>query len=329
MGMVINMKKSTYLLFAAAMLYASCCSDNDEMTSDKYFAGYGKPMQITLGEEGNNGTTRGTTPLSTNKTVFITPDVGQTKWYAYTYDSGLGLWKATKEFNSTNGTTWTSTTTTQGLIWTSENMLLYAVVRNDSKPTATDAGPLTDNMVIAADQTTEAKFNAQAVLGTVERVTYTTGKISLTLHHILGKVVCDVSNITSPDSWTCTSWGAGQHSTPSNNDNNGTVNGEMGNNVNDVWGYYFSQGKLSIGDDQFTFQPIQGSLENFQCWRFYSNASNKKAKFCCWMIPLSNVGVCFCFKLVNGSTVKYTKNRAYGGVALLPGCTTTQFVDLP
>ena len=310
------------MLLGAAMLFTACSSDNDELTSDKHFAGYGMPMQISLGEEGMDGTTRGTTPLSTTKTVFITPDVGQTKWYAYTYDSGLGLWKATKEFNSTNGTTWTSTTTTQGLIWTSENMLLYAVVRNDSKPTATGAGPLTDNMEIAADQTTQAKFNNQAILGTVERVTYSTGKISLTLHHILGKVVCDVSNITSPASWTCTSWGCGMHSTPYNN-------GEMGENVNDTYGTYFRQGKLSIGDDQFTFTPIQGSLTNFQCWRFFADATNKKARFCCWMIPLNNVGVSFCFKLVNGGTVKYTKNKAYGGVALLPGCTTTQFVTLP
>ena len=120
------------MLLIAAILFTACSSDIDEMNSNKYFAGYGTPVQISIGEEGMDGVTRGTTALSSTKTVFITPDVGQTKWYAYTYDSGLGLWKATKEFTSSDGTTWTSTTTTQGLIWTSENMLLYAVVRNET-----------------------------------------------------------------------------------------------------------------------------------------------------------------------------------------------------
>lgn len=322
MDMVLRRIRQSLLLMAIAMLLSSCNSDDEIPVGSNGFVGYGKPMQINVSLQDGEGITR-SSYLGTSKTVFITPDIGRGKWYAYNYDSTTGLWKATKEFTSTDGgATWSNTTSTQGMIWTAETMLIYAVVRNDNLPTASNAGPLTDAMSLDADQTTSEKFNKQAILGTFERVTYTTGKIKLTLQHILGRVVCNVDNCPSSQNWTCTSWGAGQHST-----NPSYSNGEMGKNVNDTYGYYFRQGYLSIGDDQFNFQPVRGTLTNFQCWRFYAQGNN--TKFCCWMIPITTMGVSFCFKLEYGNKTYYTKNNAYGGVSLLPGKTTTQNVTLP
>ena len=302
-----------YFLLTTSFLL-SACSSNDE-TQDG-FDGFGQPMQISVSMQNEDGITRAEPNyLSDQKTVFITPDIGYSKWYAYNHDATTGLWKATKEFTSTNGgNTWSSSDDTQGLIWTSETMLIYAIVRNDDKPTDATAGPLTDYIELDEDQSTEVNYNKQVVLGTFDRVTYTTGKITLNLQHILGRVVCNVDNCPASQTWTCTSWGVGQHG------------GNMGINVNDSWGLYFSKGYLKIGDDQFKFQPVKGSLTNFKCWRY--RAVNTNTKFCCWMIPLSEVPVCFCFKLQYGNTINYTKNKAYGGVSLLPGKTTTQNVSL-
>ena len=130
-------------LLAALTLFLACSSDDDSGTAIDSFPAYGKPMQIGISMEGENGGITRASSLATNKTVFITPDEGRSKWYAYNYDSETQLWKATKEFSSTDGgTTWTNTTTTQGMIWTAETMLIYAIVRNDNLPTAANAGPL-------------------------------------------------------------------------------------------------------------------------------------------------------------------------------------------
>ena len=303
------------ILFAAASMLWACSSEDDALGGKDKFEGFGKPMQITVTMDNEDGITR-SSYLSISKTVFITPDIGRSKWYAYNYDNTTGLWKATKEFTSTDGgVTWSNTTTTQGLIWTSETMLIYAVVRNDNLPTAANKGPLSDVMSIAVDQTDESKYNAQAILGTMDRVSYNTGKITLHLQHILGRVVVNVNNCSANQAWTCTSWGKGQHGS------------NMGINVTDSWAYYYSQGYLRIGDDQFTFDPVTTSLANFQCWRYYAQGTN--TKFCCWMVPPYGVCICFCFKLNYGNSTHYTKNTSYGGISLVSGKTSTINATLP
>ena len=262
-------------------------------------------LDFTVPDEGS--ITR-TATLQTDKTVFVTVDEGQSTWYAYRYNSTTHLWEATKKYSYDSTTEkWTMTTNTKGITWTSNTMLIYAVVRNDNHPTAAEetAGesPITQPVEIMADQSSIGNLNAGAMYGMAERVEYTTGRIHLRLRYIVSKILVKVSNCNNPSNWTCTT------------NKEGIV---LGRNVACK---YYTKGNIKIGDDKVTFTNQTNSV-NISLYRQNENASAKTVEFVAYLIP--SVGPNYAsFLLSNGTVTNQAEVATDGGVTMLGGYITT------
>ncbi len=186
-----------YLVYGTAVLLSllslcACSSDDDSEGLEVI----GKPMTFDISFAGDigEGRTRAATALSTDRKVYISTDAGKT-FYEYGYNTSSGLWEAEKKYNPVTEA-WE---TTDGIIWTSSSMIIYALAFVDNRKMVNGS----TTVEINADQTTEAALNQSDFYGVVTPVTYTTGKVSLTLQHQVGRLQVEVTNCKSPSTMTC------------------------------------------------------------------------------------------------------------------------------
>lgn len=165
------MNATKYLIYTAcsfmlAFLSTSCEENVMDVEDDKMFNSVkGKPIDFEFNGIEEAGKTRAYGVVDPSATVWVSVDNGNT-WNSYTYDSEKHLWKAT-------GTP---------ITWQQKTMTVYAYVRYDGGKTET-------TLTIQADQTNKGALLSSDFLGCREQITYTTGRISLTMKHRVAKLV--------------------------------------------------------------------------------------------------------------------------------------------
>lgn len=301
-------KPITLVLLVASIIMA--CNKNEDQIEAVAELGTPLILDFTMPEESNNITR---SHLDNNKTVFVTPDEGQKTWYAYRYESSTGLWKAQKVYTYNNDTEkWVASTSKNGITWTASTMLLYAIVRNDDHPTpdeeAAGESPLSQPISISAEQNVKANLDASDLYGSGNRFTYSTGRVSMHLQHIVGQMRVIVKNCPNPASWTCVT------------DQEGVSLGPYGPVAR-----YYTQGKIRLADGEIDFMEPETSI-NLKLYREY--ASGTEARFVVYMLPLGEPQNA-AFTLTNGTTTYTYRIGTYGGVTLEGGCTTLVNITLP
>lgn len=185
------MKLSSYfhrlLIFVCVSIMYSC-DNSDDMDDNSVTC---KPVRFEINMESEEPMTRSMNV--SGKNVYISTDEGET-YYEYSYSSTSGLWEAQRKYNSETSA-WEAT---EGITWVSSAMLIYAIVRNDTQPMVKGS-----TITLLADQSTEANLNTSDFYGVVTQISYTTGKVSLTLKHQVGRLRVSVANCKAPNTMTC------------------------------------------------------------------------------------------------------------------------------
>ncbi len=250
-----------------------------------------RPVMFDFSLEGENserGSLTRTDYLSSSKKVYVSIDEGAT-YYEYGYNSTSGLWEAERKYNSETSA-WEST---DGITWSSSSMLFYAIVRNDDTPMTQGA-----TISLMGEQTTLANLNASDFYGVVTQVSYTTGKVSLTLKHQVARLKISVTNCASPAGMTCTS--------------NATLT---------------TSGTITTGSDKISVTSL-GTEQTIKFYLQEYDTSAKTAVFVANILPRG--GLTGSFTLTTSAGNQYTVTIATsGGITLDPGRTTIMNVKLP
>lgn len=154
-------------LLLALLLVVACTNEDIDVSELDFSEVKGKPIQFDFkGIIDENGITR-STPLPTGVTVWVSIDEGQ-HWYPYIWDQDKQLWKPK------------STAVT----WTNKTMTIYAAVRYDL-----NSDTWNNTFIIKPDQSAKENYDKSDFLGARQHVTYTSGRISMTLQHRVVKLV--------------------------------------------------------------------------------------------------------------------------------------------
>lgn len=152
------------------ILLTACNSEIEDISSLDFSEVQGKPIEFNFnGITENFGLTRSTSLNPEGIIVWVSTNEGA-NWYPYIWDNSKQLWKPKNT----------------AVTWTSKTMTIYAAVRYD----LTGSNPSWSNtFTIVANQSTEANLNKSDFLGARQHVTYTSGRISMTLQHRIAKFV--------------------------------------------------------------------------------------------------------------------------------------------
>lgn len=293
-------KLSIFCILACLALAGCNCDDDDARFSEVK----GKPIEFDFNvvtEE--HGLTRSTALSTSNVIVWVTVNAG-TNWYPYKYDSAKNLWVPVSS----------------PITWTEKTMTVYAAVRYDIDY----SNPVWSNtFTVKPDQSSEANKNISDFLGTRQHITYTSGRINLTLQHRVAKLVVQaqldasdqVSNLK-----TCV-----------------THQGGVYNNVTDP-GTYFTTGTVTCGDMNVDLLGT-GAANYFTLYKDNSGVlidnvsglvASRTATFYAYMLPLEEKIRPF-FRFSYNNAYNYTPSLTYnqGGMALDGGCISCVTIIMP
>lgn len=136
-----------------------------------------KPIEFDFCFVNSEESTRSTTPLPVDETVYVTPDRGTT-YYRYKYNETEERWKCIE---------------TNPLTWTATEMKIWAFVGNNGTNTSS----------IVADQANEG-YNGSDFLGSFGTYSYTTGVLTMKLEHKVACLIVKVTGSLDPSMLTCT-----------------------------------------------------------------------------------------------------------------------------
>lgn len=158
---------SIVLCISGLCLQTACNNEDDRAEMLDFNEVQGRQIEFDFkGITEEYGITR-STPLPTSVTVWVTTDEGR-YWYPYIWDESKKLWKPK------------STAVT----WTNRIMTIYAAVRGD----LTD-DTWSNTFTIQPNQTTSENLLKSDFLGARQHVSYTSGRITMTLQHRIAKLI--------------------------------------------------------------------------------------------------------------------------------------------